>query len=182
MIYGFQRRYALVGFVLLTGGGGQIGHVPHVAVARLQIQGIVQLVGETDAGHRRNAGISHAKAVRMGPIGTRFTEQGEIFAKGQTGDTGQGGTLVFVGVVVDTAIGIATASVLVTQFGTEGLVEVVTHEEVTSERVFGTTLNAFDLVQAVEVSGTDTGTKVDVVGSVSGCGCQCQCNPDRGQS
>ncbi|MNV41201.1 hypothetical protein D3C71_1328300 [compost metagenome] len=177
MIYGFQRRYALVGLVLLTGGGGQIGHVPHVAVARLQIQGIVQLVGQTDAGQRRDAGVAVVQAVGMGPVGTRFTEQGEIFAKGQTGDTGQGRALV----LVTLTIGTTTASVLVTQFGTEGLVEVVTHEEVGRGGIFSAGFDG-SVVQAVEVSGTDTGTKVDVVGSLSGCGCQCQCNPDRGQS
>ncbi|MNC27129.1 hypothetical protein D3C75_752910 [compost metagenome] len=182
MIYRFQRRHALVGLVLLTGVSGQISHVPHVAVARLQIQGIVQLVGQTDASHRRHAGIRHAKAVGVRPVGTRFTKQGKILPQRQTGDTGQGGTLIFVGVVVDATVGIAPASVLVTQFGTERFVEVVTHEEVAGEGVFGSTLHAFYLVQAIEVSGTDTGTEVDVVTCVSNRASQCQCNPYRCQS
>ncbi|MNP03097.1 hypothetical protein D3C76_949690 [compost metagenome] len=113
----------------------------------------------------------------MGPVGTRFTEQGEIFAQRQTGDTGQGGALVLIAL----AIGAATAGVLVTQFGTEGFVEVVTHEEVGGSRIFGTIFDS-RVIQAVEVGGTDTGTKIDVVGSVSCSACQCQCNPDRSQS
>ncbi|MNP01104.1 hypothetical protein D3C76_929070 [compost metagenome] len=161
MVNGFQGRNALVGLVAYV-VGVQVSHVPHVAVTSLQIQRVVDLVGHTGTGQRGYLGIAGAHTVGVAPVGASFTEQGEVVAQRQTSDTGQGGTLALVTV----AIGVATAGVLVAQLGTEVFVEVVTDEGIGSSRVFFTSVHAFDLVQTVEVSCTDTGTEVDIISGV----------------